>query len=139
MTETTLETIPMQPKVLKMLKINEVRLSGRLVRDPEIRSAMKDRVCVHLLVAMNRGYKDGTGRWRQAACYVPITVWNSVAEHCGKRLKKGSPVYVEGRLKLDTWKSGNGEQNSALKVEAFKIQFLARENPPAPVPEPAAA
>ena len=112
-------------KALRLLQVNEVRLAGRLTRDPEVRSAVGDKIIVHLNLALNRPYQSASGQGRQEVTYVPVTVWNRLATDCTRRLAKGSAVYIEGRLRSDQWKNEKGEIRTALKVEASKMRFLS--------------
>ncbi len=111
---------------LRLVQLNDVRLVGRLTRDPEVRYTPKGQAVARLDVAVNRRYKDGTGEWREEATFVPITVWREAAERCKERLKKGSPIYVEGRLRSTSWETKDGQKRSGLEVEAYRLQFLAK-------------
>jgi single-strand DNA-binding protein len=114
-------------KVLRMLNVNEVRLSGRLTHDPEIRSVIGDKMIVHLNLALNRPYQSKVGKGRQEVTFVPVTLWDSRAADTTQHLRRGNPVYVEGRLRSDRWKTSTGQIRSVLRVEAAKLQFLAAE------------
>ena len=116
----------MTPVQIRLLQLNDVRLVGRLTRDPEVRYTSKGVAVARLDIAVNRRYKDGSGEWREEATFVPITVWREAAERCRERLKKGSPIYVEGRLKSTSWETKDGQKRSGMEVEAFRLQFLAK-------------
>jgi single-strand DNA-binding protein len=111
---------------LRLLQLNDVRIVGRLTRDPEVRYTPKGQAVARLDIAVNRRYKDGTGEWREDTSFVPVTVWRDAAERCRERLKKGSPVYVEGRLRSTSWETKDGQKRSGLEVEAYRLQFLAK-------------
>ena len=65
------------------------------------------------------------GDWKDAdPTFVPIIVWDNQAERCSERLKKGLPVYVEGRLKTNKWEGNDGIKRSRLEVVASRVQFL---------------
>src|SRR5207237_10470000 len=81
----------MIPTTLRLLQLNDVRLVGRLTRDPEVRYTAKGQAVARLDIAVNRRFKDASGEWREEATFVPITVWREAAERCKERLKKGSP------------------------------------------------
>jgi single-strand DNA-binding protein len=72
---------------------------------------------------MNRSWKSETGEEKEEVCYVTVTVWGKQAETAGKYLKKGRPLFVEGRLQYETWEK-NGEKRSTLKVLCERFQFL---------------
>ncbi len=116
----------MTPTTLRLLQMNDVRLVGRLTRDPEVRYTPKGIAVARLDVAVNRRFKDGTGEWREEATFVPVTVWRETAERCRERLKKGSPIYVEGRLKSTSWETKDGQKRSGLEIDALRLQFLAK-------------
>src|SRR6059058_5360679 len=116
------------PTPLRLLQLNDVRLVGRLTRDPEVRYTPKGQAVARLDMAVNRRFKDGTGEWRDDTTFVPVTVWREAAERCRERLKKGSPVYVEGRLRSSSWETKDGQKRSGLEVEAYRLQFLAKNS-----------
>ncbi|OGR90916.1 MAG: hypothetical protein A2992_01665 [Elusimicrobia bacterium RIFCSPLOWO2_01_FULL_59_12] len=116
----------MTPNTLRLLQMNDVRLVGRLTRDPEVRYTSRGQAVCRLDIAVNRRYKDGAGEWREEATFVPITVWREAAERCRERLKKGSAVYVEGRLRSSTWETKDGQKRSGIEVEAYRLQFLTK-------------
>jgi single-strand DNA-binding protein len=116
----------MTPTQLRLLQLNDVRLVGRLTRDPEVRYTAKGQAVARLDLAVNRRFKDGTGEWRDDVTFCPVTVWREAAERCRERLKKGSPIYVEGRLRSTNWETKDGQKRSGLEVEAYRLQFLAK-------------
>jgi single-strand DNA-binding protein len=116
----------MTPTQLRLLQMNDVRLVGRLTRDPEVRYTAKGQAVARLDLAVNRRFKDGTGEWRDDTTFVPVTVWRDAAERCRERLKKGSPLYVEGRLRSTNWETKDGQKRSGMEVEAYRLQFLAK-------------
>jgi len=116
----------MVPAQIRLLQLNDVRIVGRLTRDPEVRYTAKGQAVARLDMAVNRRYKDTTGEWREEATFVPVTVWRDMAERCRERLKKGSPLYVEGRLKSTSWETKEGQKRSGLEIEAYRLQFLTK-------------
>ena len=116
----------MTPTPLRLLQMNDVRLVGRLTRDPEVRYTSKGQAVARLDMAVNRRFKDSTGEWRDDTTFVPVTVWRDAAERCKERLKKGSPLYVEGRLRSTNWETKDGQKRSGMEVEAYRLQFLAK-------------
>jgi single-strand DNA-binding protein len=109
------------------LNLNHVTLAGNLTRDPELRQIGADRVVASTGLAVNRRWKDPTtGEQREEATFVEIEAWGRTAELLGQYLKKGSPAYIEGRLKLDAWDDKeSGQKRSKLKVVADSVQFLS--------------
>jgi len=108
-----------------MASLNKVFLVGNLTKDPEIRFVPSGQAVANLRVATNRKYKAGNGELKEEVTYVGIEVWGKSAEACGEYLKKGSPLLVEGRLKLKEWTAQDGQKRSMLEVVAERVQFLS--------------
>ena len=111
---------------LRLHQLNDVKLVGRLTRDPELRFTAKGLAVCRFDIAVNRRYKDVTGEWKDDTSFVPVVVWKETAQRCADRLKKGSPVYVEGRLKSRNWETKDGQKRTSLEVNALRVQFLAK-------------
>ena len=107
---------------------NSVILVGRLTRDPELKRTTTSKSVCRFDIAMSSRIKDQvTGEWKDSdPTFVPIIVWGDQADRCNDRLKKGMPVYVEGRLKSSSWQSTDGTKRSRLEVVASRVQFLVR-------------
>ena len=86
-----------------MASLNKVLLIGNLTRDPEIRYTPSGAALCRLGLAMNRKFTTSKGEDRDESCFVDIDVWGKQAESCNSYLKKGSPAFVEGRLRFDQW------------------------------------
>ena len=112
--------------VLRLHQLNDVKIVGRLTRDPELRFTAKGLPVCRLDLAVNRRYKDPSGEWKDDTSFVPVVVCREAAQRCADRLKKGSPVYAEGRLKSRAWESKEGQKRTSLEVVALRIQFLAK-------------
>jgi single-strand DNA-binding protein len=106
-----------------MASLNKVLLIGRLTRDPEKRSTPSGMAVTEMRVAVNRKYKASSGEDREETCFVNVTVWGKQAEACAEYLQKGSPLFIEGRLKSDEWEK-DGQKRSSLSVVAERVQFL---------------
>ena len=107
-----------------MASYNRVILMGNLTRDPEVRYVPSGRPVADMGLAVNEKYKNSEGDLVERTDFFDITVWGPQGENCGKYLKKGRPVLVEGRLRLDTWENDQGEKRSKVKVIADRVQFL---------------
>lgn len=107
-----------------MADLNKVFLAGNLTRDPEVRHTPSGAAVCDLRMAINRRYRDQNDKDRDEVVYVSVTVWGKTAENCGQYLSKGSPVLVEGRLKLDEWEK-DGQKQSRLGVVGERVQFLS--------------
>lgn len=110
-----------------MASLNKVMLIGNLTRDPELRYIPSGSAVTSFTVAMNRVYKLQTGEKKEEVSFVRVVVWGRLAEVCNDYLKKGRPVFVEGRLQSRSWDDKNsGEKRSTLEVIAQSIQFLGQ-------------
>ena len=107
-----------------MASLNKVFLIGNLTRDPELRYIPSGSAVASFTVAMNRVYKLQTGEKKEEVSFVRVVVWGRLAEVCNDYLKKGRPVFVEGRLQSRSWDGPDGQKRSALEVIATGIQFL---------------
>lgn len=100
-------------------------LIGNLTRDPEVRYTPKGTAVTDIGMAINRNYSTDDGDKREETTFVDITFWGRQAEVLGQYMKKGRPLYVEGRLQLDTWDDKNsGQKRSKLKVIGENFQFI---------------
>lgn len=110
---------------LRLHSLNDVKLVGRLTRDPELRYTTQGTPVCHFSLAVGRRYKDrNSSEWKEEVAFVRCSVWRETAERCGQRLKKGSPVFVEGRLRSKEWTTKEGQKRTDLEVDILKIQFL---------------
>lgn len=108
-----------------MASFNKVLLMGNLTRDPELRFIASGTAVASFSIAINRKYKQGD-EWKEEVCFVDITVWAKQAENCAEYLSKGSSVFVEGHLRLNSWETESGEKRKKLEVVANNVQFLTR-------------
>src|SRR3989442_15291348 len=83
-----------------MASFNKVILLGNLTRDPEVRYTPKGSAVCDLGIAVNRVYTTDSGEKREEVTYVDVVLWARLAEIAGEYLKKGRPVFIEGRLKF---------------------------------------
>ena len=108
-----------------MASFNKVILLGNLTRDPEVRYTPKGTAVTDLGLAVNRTYTADNGEKREEVTFVDVTFWGRTAEVAGEYLKKGRPVFVEGRLQLDSWDDKqSGQKRSKLKVIGETMQML---------------
>ena len=108
------------------MSLNKVFLIGNLTRKPELRYTPSGTPVAEFGLAVNRHYTTSSGEKRRDTCFVEVTVWRSKAEICYQHLTKGSPVFIEGRLELDTWETRSGERRSKLRVVADTLQLLSK-------------
>jgi single-strand DNA-binding protein len=108
-----------------MPNLNKVMLMGNLTRDPEIKYTPKGTAIADIGLAVNRNYTTESGEKREEVTFVDVTLWGRVAEIVGEYCKKGRPLFVEGRLQLDTWDDkATGQKRSKLKIVGENIQLL---------------
>src|SRR5215207_6161208 len=108
-----------------MANLNKVMLIGNCTRDPEIKYTPKGTAVAELGLAVNRVYSTDQGERREETTFVDVELWGRQAEIAGEYLKKGRPVYIEGRLKLDTWDDKQtGQKRSKMRVVCENLQLL---------------
>ena len=107
-----------------MASLNKVLLMGNLTRDPELRYIPNGSAVTSFTLAMNRVYKLQTGEKKEEVSFVRVVVWGRMAEVCNDYLKKGRPVFVEGRLQSRSWDGPDGQKRNAVEVIAMNVQFL---------------
>jgi single-strand DNA-binding protein len=146
-----------------MASVNKVILIGNLGRDPEVRYAPSGAAICNVTIATSRQWKDKTSGERQEETeWHRVVFYDRLAEIAGEYLKKGRPVYVEGRLKTRKWTDKDGVEKYTTEIVAAEMQLLggregaggsggggygdeagaARSAPPArsaPAPKPAPA
>lgn len=136
-----------------MANFNKVILAGNLTRDPELRYTPKGTAVARITLAINRNWKTETGETKEEVTFVEVDAFARQAEVIAQYMKKGRPLLVEGRLKLDQWEDKNTHQKqSKLKVTLESFSFIdsrggdgggggesPRPRPAAPAAAPASA
>lgn len=113
-----------------MANLNKVLLLGNVTRDPEVRYTPKGSAVCDLGVAVNRAYTTDSGEKREEVTFVDVTLWGRTAEVASEYLKKGRPVFIEGRLQMDTWDDKQtGQKRTRLRVVADNMQLLGGRPP----------
>jgi single-strand DNA-binding protein len=108
-----------------MASFNKVILLGNLTRDPEVRYTPKGSAVCDLGLAVNRQYTLDSGEKREEVTYVDVVLWARLAEIAGEYLKKGRPVFIEGRLQMDSWDDKQtGQKRTRLRVVGETMQLL---------------
>jgi single-strand DNA-binding protein len=105
-----------------MASFNRVILVGNVTRDIELRYTPQGTAVTDIGLAVNDRVKK-QGEWVDETTFVDITLWGRTAEVAGEYLSKGSPVLIEGRLKLDAWEQ-DGQKRSKLKIIGERMQML---------------
>jgi single-strand DNA-binding protein len=108
-----------------MASFNKVILVGNLTRDPELRYTPKGTAIAKIGVAVNRVWTTETGEKKEEVTFVDVDVFGRTAENVGQYMRKGRPILIEGRLRLDQWDDKQtGQKKSKLGVVAETVQFL---------------
>lgn len=108
-----------------MSSYNKVILMGNLTRDVEVRQVGSGNAVAQIGLAVNRSYTPKGGEKREETTFIDCEAWGRTAEVMAQYLSKGRPVFIEGRLKLDTWQDKESGQNrSKLKVVVESFQFV---------------
>ncbi len=103
--------------------INKALIYGNLTRDPEIRAIPSGMQVATLSVATNRRFKDKNGAWQETPDYHNVVVFGRQAETAAQYLKKGSGVFVEGRMQTRSWDGTDGQKKYRTEIVADRIQF----------------
>jgi single-strand DNA-binding protein len=106
-----------------MASFNRVILMGNLTRDVEVRYLQSGMAVADIGIAVNDRRKNQSGEWIEEVTFVDVTLWGRTAEVAGEYLSKGSPIFIEGRLKLDQWEK-DGQKHSKLKVIGERMQMV---------------
>ena len=108
-----------------MSSFNKAILMGNLTRDPEMRYTPKGTAVGKIGIAINRRYKDAEGNQLEETTFVDVDVFGKQAETIGKYMRKGRPIMIEGRLKLDEWEDQKtGQKRSKLGVVCERFNFV---------------
>jgi single-strand DNA-binding protein len=120
-----------------MANFNKVILAGNLTRDPELRYTPKGTAIAKFGLAINRTWKTETGENKEEVCFVDVDAFARQAEVIAQYMRKGRPLLVEGRLKLDTWEDKTTHQKqSKLKVHLEAFTFIDSKGPEGGAPAP---
>ena len=112
-----------------MASFNKVILVGNLTRDPELRYTPKGMAIAKIGLAVNRNWTNEAGEKKEEVTFVDVDAFGRQAETLAQYMKKGSPILVEGRLKLDQWDDKQtGQKRSKLGVVVEGFQFLGGGN-----------
>lgn len=129
-----------------MPNYNKVILMGRLTRDPELRYTKRGTACASFGIAVGQKRRDASGQYEEEVLYIDVEYFKKLAETIHQWFKKGDPILVDGRLRLDKWETREKEKRQKIKVIGFAFEFVqsrrtqeesGRDKPlNAPVPRP---
>ena len=108
-----------------MASVNKVILVGNLGRDPEVRYSAEGSAICNISIATTSQWKDRTsGERREETEWHRVVFYNRLAEIAGEYLRKGRPVYVEGRLRTRKWTGQDGQERFTTEIIAEQMQML---------------
>jgi single-strand DNA-binding protein len=108
-----------------MASFNKVILVGNLTRDPELRYTPKGMAIAKVGLAVNRNWTSESGEKKEEVTFVDVDIFGRTAENVAQYMKKGRPILIEGRLRLDQWDDKQtGQKRSKLGVVGEVVQFL---------------
>ncbi len=107
-----------------MANLNKVLLIGNLTRDPEILWTSKGTAVCKGGMAINRNWRGQDGQRQEETCFVDFSMFGKKAETFHQYMRKGRPVFIEGRLQFDSWEGQDGQRRNKLKVVAENFQFI---------------
>lgn len=110
------------------LNLLKVLIGGRLGKDPEVRMTSSGQKVANFSVAVTEKYKDKSGAQQEKTEWVNVVFWGRQAEICEQYLRKGSPVYVEGKLETSSWEDNNGQKRYKTEVRGLMMQMLGGKN-----------
>ena len=112
---------------LRLPNLNLVIVSGRLVADPELRYTPKGTAVCSFRIAVSRYYRDrDAGGFKEETSFFNVVVWDRMAEMAGERLRKGSPVLLEGTLRSRSYETQDGSRRYVVEVVSRRLQFLEK-------------
>lgn len=109
-----------------MANLNKVLLMGNITRDPELKYMPNQTAVCDFGLAVNRTWTGQDGVKKEEVTFVDCSCFGKTAEILSKYKKKGDPLFVEGRLKLDQWEAQDGSKRSKMRVIVENFQFLNR-------------
>ena len=101
--------------------VNKVTLLGNLGKDPEVKFTPQGTAVAKLALATNERYKDKEGQWQDRTEWHNVVLWQRLAEIAGEYLKKGSKVYIEGRLQTRSWEDKQGQKRYTTEIVATNL------------------
>ena len=112
-----------------MPSYNHVALMGNLTKDPELKYTSGGAAVCNFGLAINSTYTDNDGEKQEDVTFIDIVCWNKLAEAVAEYLHKGSPAFVEGRLKQNSWETEDGQRRYKHEIIARSVQFLSNGKP----------
>jgi single-strand DNA-binding protein len=109
-----------------MFNVNRVTLLGNVTHDPEAHTTKSGRPLATLSIATNRSWKDAAGEYKKEAEFHRLVCFGQLADFSADRVKKGAPLYVEGRLHTGRWENAEGEDRSRTEIVVDRLVLLSQ-------------
>jgi len=119
------------------MSLNRAQIIGNLTRDPEMRQIPGGQVVTSFSIATNFTWTDQSGQKQDRAEFHNIVAWRKLAEICGQYLKKGSKVYIEGKLQTRSWEAEDGSKKYRTEIVADNMIMLDKKGNTTGTPAPA--
>ncbi len=110
------------------MSLNKVLLIGNVGKDPEIRHLQGGAAVATITLATSERYRDRNGETREMTEWHTVIAWRQLAELAENYIRKGSQIYVEGRIRSRSWDDQNGQKRYVTEIQADTIQLLGRRN-----------
>ncbi len=111
-----------------MVSLNRMMVIGNIGTDPEMRYTANGTPVTTFRLAVSRKFTDASGEKRDDTEWFTVVAWNDLAEQCNQWLSKGKRVFVEGRLKSNTWTGADGQPRFNNEIVASQVLFLDRSS-----------
>ena len=111
-----------------MASLNKVQLIGNLGSDPEVRYTPNGAAVANFNLATNESYTDKEGARQEKTEWHRVVLWQKLAENAGKHLKKGSMIYLEGKLQTRDWEDNDGNRKWTTEIVGRIVQYLDRKD-----------
>jgi len=107
-----------------MASLNKIMIIGNIGKDPEVRMTGSGQKVANFSVAVTEKFKNREGMKQEKTEWINIVFWGRQAEICEQYLRKGSPVYIEGKLETSSWDDNNGQKRYKTEVRGMMMQML---------------
>lgn len=110
------------------MSFNKIIVVGNLGRDPELRYTPQEKAVCSFSIATNEKRRDKSGESQDVVTWFRVTLWGATAEAAAKWLTKGSPVYIEGRLRVEEWTDRDNNNRYTLEINGTDMQFIGSKS-----------
>jgi len=121
------------------MSVNKVMLLGRLGQDVELKHTPAGNAVANFSVATGEKWVDKKGEKQERTEWHRIVAWGKTAELCNQYIKKGSEVFIEGKLQTRTWDDKEGVKRYTTEIQALSVQFLGKKDESVDAPRPTAS